>query len=291
MFSRKDQLLQRTGEYGVGRYEFLRQLIQEFTTTTSYECKKQTLANLANFTYDPINYEFIKQLHLIDLFLAELSNDNEELIHFALAGLCNIVCDPESREYIISLNGVKLISSFLLHKNEEISLNALTTLFYIYESKNTVVSQELEQTIFQMNTTRILLRNYSILLSKFVAGDEVKVTRIITKEDIDNFSKLSGDTNPIHSSECNEKPFVHGAFLNSMVSGVIGTKLPGPGSVVVQQTLNFPNKCYVGETITIRVKVIDKRKIIKVDFSCDVESSDRTVMYGNAKLIMKTYKI
>nr|XP_023018161.1 armadillo repeat-containing protein 7 [Leptinotarsa decemlineata] len=149
MFSRKDQLLKKTGESGIGRYDFLRQLIHEFTTTTSYECKKQTLSNLANFAYDPINYEYIKQLHLIDLFLSELSNDNEELIHFALGGLCNIVCDPESREYIISLNGVKLISSYLLHKNEEISLNALTTLFYIFESENTVLPQDLEHTIIQ----------------------------------------------------------------------------------------------------------------------------------------------
>lgn len=56
------------------------------------ECKKQTLANLANFAYDPINYEFIKQLHLTDLFLSEISGTNEELIHFGLSGLCNLAC-------------------------------------------------------------------------------------------------------------------------------------------------------------------------------------------------------
>lgn len=56
------------------------------------ECKKQTLANLANFAYDPINYEFIKQLHLTDLFLSELSDNNEELINFAVSGLCNLAC-------------------------------------------------------------------------------------------------------------------------------------------------------------------------------------------------------
>ncbi|CAH1117809.1 unnamed protein product [Phaedon cochleariae] len=149
MFSRQDQLNKKTGEFGIGRYDFLKQLIHEFATTTSFDNKKQTLANLSNFAYDPINYEFMKQLHLIDLFLNVLSDDEEELIHFALAGLCNIACDPECQEYIISLNGVKLLSNFLLHKNEEISLNALTSLFYILESKSTEVPKELEQKVFQ----------------------------------------------------------------------------------------------------------------------------------------------
>ncbi|CAH1110267.1 unnamed protein product [Psylliodes chrysocephalus] len=149
MFTRKDQLIKRTGEAGIGRYDFLRQLINEYTTTKSYENKKQTLANLANFAYDPINYDFIKQLHLIDLFLSELSNDDEELTHFALAGLCNVCCDPESQAYIITLNGIKLISNYLLHKNEEISLNALTTLYYLFETRNQLIPPELKSTVIQ----------------------------------------------------------------------------------------------------------------------------------------------
>ncbi|CAG9829927.1 unnamed protein product [Diabrotica balteata] len=147
MFSRKERLAERTGEFGIGRYEFLKQLIKEFAETPSYENKRQTLANLANFAYDPINYNFIKQLHLIDLFLAELSNEQEELIHFALAGICNLCADPESRDYIIALNGVKLISEFLLHKDEEISLNALTSLYYMYESDHIEVSENLKHTL------------------------------------------------------------------------------------------------------------------------------------------------
>lgn len=143
MFSRKEQLIKKTGEDGVGRYEFLKQLINEFSTTNSFEAKKQTIANLANFAYDPINYEYIKQLHLIDLFLAQLSESSEELIHFSLAGLLNICCDPESRDYIISLNGIHLISQYLGHSNEEISLNALTTLFYLFESNSATVQEDL----------------------------------------------------------------------------------------------------------------------------------------------------
>ncbi|VEN55457.1 unnamed protein product, partial [Callosobruchus maculatus] len=79
-------------EFQIERYEFLKQLIHEYTTTASHECRRQTLANLTNFAYDPINYEFMKQLHLVDLFITELTNGDEELVHFALSGLCNISC-------------------------------------------------------------------------------------------------------------------------------------------------------------------------------------------------------
>lgn len=64
-----------------------------FTNLSLYftlEAKREVLANLANFAYDPVNYEYIKQLHILDIFLEQLSEPNEDLIHFGLAGLCNL---------------------------------------------------------------------------------------------------------------------------------------------------------------------------------------------------------
>lgn len=54
------------------------------------EAKCQVLANLANFAYDPINYEFLRKLRVLDLFLEQLSQNNEQLLNFGLAGLCNL---------------------------------------------------------------------------------------------------------------------------------------------------------------------------------------------------------
>ncbi|XP_044746505.1 armadillo repeat-containing protein 7 [Coccinella septempunctata] len=136
MFSTKEHLLKKTGPDGVGRYEFLKELITEYTTTRSLEAKKQTLANLANFAYDPINYEYFKQLHVVDLFLAQLSESDEDLLHFGLAGICNISPDPEFRDYIISLNGICLISNLLNHQKEEIVLDAITSLYFLTEELN-----------------------------------------------------------------------------------------------------------------------------------------------------------
>jgi KaiC/GvpD/RAD55 family RecA-like ATPase len=54
------------------------------------EAKEQVLANLANFAYDPINYEFLRKLNVIDLFLDQLSEENTHFVQFGLGGLCNL---------------------------------------------------------------------------------------------------------------------------------------------------------------------------------------------------------
>lgn len=56
----------------------------------SIEAKEQVLANLANFAYDPINYGYIRQLQIIDLFLQSLSENNIKLVRFAAGGICNL---------------------------------------------------------------------------------------------------------------------------------------------------------------------------------------------------------
>jgi hypothetical protein len=53
------------------------------------EAKEQVLANLANFAYDPINYDTLFELHVPDLFLDALDEPNPKFVEFAIAGICN----------------------------------------------------------------------------------------------------------------------------------------------------------------------------------------------------------
>ncbi|XP_076256084.1 hydroxyacyl-thioester dehydratase type 2, mitochondrial-like [Rhynchophorus ferrugineus] len=122
-----------------------------------------------------------------------------------------------------------------------------------------------------------------------MVGDQATLTKRISAKDVNTFMKLSGDSNPIHSSVGDQNAVVHGAYLNSLVSCIIGTKLPGAGTLVVKQTLNFPNKCFVGDTVTVTVKVLEIRKIIKVAFNCMVEEDEKVVLYGDAHLIMEKH--
>ena len=69
MFSSKEYLEKKTGLWGVGRFKYLQALVTEFQDTSKHEHKQQVLANLANFAYDPINYEHFRRLNILDLFL------------------------------------------------------------------------------------------------------------------------------------------------------------------------------------------------------------------------------
>lgn len=116
----------------------------------------------------------------------------------------------------------------------------------------------------------------------FAVGDRVVVLKRIGKSDVDDFARLSGDTNPIHSGD---RPLVHGVYLAGLVSGVIGTKLPGDGTVLVSKNLRFPNACYAGDQVKIEVEIQSIRKIIKCGFLCSVEN--KIVMVGTADVINK----
>lgn len=125
----------------------------------------------------------------------------------------------------------------------------------------------------------------------FKVGDSATFKKKITPKDVEKFAELSGDKNPLHIDKCyiqSQTSFrscvVHGAYLNSLVSKVIGTQLPGPGVVVVRQELNFPNPCYVGEEVEVIVRLTGLRKIITIDFTCKTNNG-QVILYGNANLI------
>lgn len=115
-------------------------------------------------------------------------------------------------------------------------------------------------------------------------GDQVSVFKLITDYDILKFAELTGDYNPIHTESA--RKIAHGALLNGLVSGIIGTKLPGAGTVVIEQHLMFPNPCYAGDTLEVTVKIVSVRKIILCTYTC-IANGDKVVMEGEAKLVRK----
>lgn len=133
-----------------------------------------------------------------------------------------------------------------------------------------------------MNTTPLLLRRFCSL-TKFKAGDTLKITRRISQKELDEFAELTGDHNPIHKSGQGQPPIVHGAFLNSIIAGYIGTQMPGPGTEVISQIFFFPNKCYIDKDIEINIKLEDTRKIMKLKYKCLQDGN--IVFDGEARVI------
>ncbi|PVD22912.1 hypothetical protein C0Q70_16172 [Pomacea canaliculata] len=131
MFSTKDYLEKKTGPDGVGRFSFLQSLVSEYQDTQDEDSKQQVLANLANFAYDPINYDFMRQLNVIDLFLDALEEQDEKLVEFGLGGLCNCCLDEQNKDHILKNDGVAMIIKCLSSSNEDTVLSAITTLIYL----------------------------------------------------------------------------------------------------------------------------------------------------------------
>jgi acyl dehydratase len=123
----------------------------------------------------------------------------------------------------------------------------------------------------------MLLRRFSTI-GKYKVGDTLKLTRAIRQDELDKFSELTGDQNTLHKDD---EAFVHGAFLNGIIAGIIGTHLPG--YAVVSQSFLFPNKCLPNEEITFSVKFGEMRKIVTMKYLC--EQNGKTVFQGDAKLI------
>jgi 3-hydroxybutyryl-CoA dehydratase len=114
-------------------------------------------------------------------------------------------------------------------------------------------------------------------------------SRTITDTDLRNFSGVTGDTNPMHLNEEYARTtffggcIVHGFLTASMLSTVIGTKLPGPGCIYVSQTLYFKAPVHVGETVYAKATITaldDAQRRAPLQTQCLV--NEKVVLDGEA---------
>ncbi len=102
-------------------------------------------------------------------------------------------------------------------------------------------------------------------------GMTATFSRTITETDLRTFAGMSGDTNPMHLNEeyAARTPFggciVYGMLTASLISAVIGTKLPGPGCIYLGQTLKFTAPVRVGDTVyataTVKELLPEKHRV------------------------------
>jgi 3-hydroxybutyryl-CoA dehydratase len=111
----------------------------------------------------------------------------------------------------------------------------------------------------------------------------------VKSSDVVGFAEISGDRNPIHLSEhfAAKTPFggriAHGLYTASLISAVIGTRLPGPGAIYLSQTLHFRAPVHIGDFVKASVEVaelIDKGRRVKLTCRCTV--GDTLVLEGEA---------
>ena len=130
-------------------------------------------------------------------------------------------------------------------------------------------------------------------------GESASLSRTLSKDDIALFAVMSGDVNPAHLDERYAETSMfhhiigHGMWGGALVSTVLGTKLPGPGTIYLGQDLRFRKPVSVGDTITVTVTAKEKRPekhIVLFDCRCVNQGGDE-VITGTAVTMAPTEKV
>ncbi len=123
-------------------------------------------------------------------------------------------------------------------------------------------------------------------------GDTASFSKSVTDYDVYSIAGITGDFNPAHINTiyASETPFgnriAHGVLAVSLISGVLGTQLPGPGVIFIGQVCDFKRPVYVGDTITATVEVVRKdeaRNRVWLRTSCTNQRGE-LVLDGEAEM-------
>lgn len=129
-------------------------------------------------------------------------------------------------------------------------------------------------------------------------GETATLIRTLRPEDIELFAVMSGDVNPAHvdadyaKSDMFHKVIAHGMWGGALISAVLGTELPGPGTIYLNQNLRFLKAVGLGDSVTIRVTVASKdaHRHVTLDCLCTNQNNE-TVIEGQALVIAPTEKV
>ena len=134
---------------------------------------------------------------------------------------------------------------------------------------------------------------------EITVGESASLRRTLTKDDIALFAVMSGDVNPAHLDEPYAEASMfhriigHGMWGGALISTVLGTQLPGPGTIYLGQDLRFRKPVGIGDTVTVTVTAKEKRAdkhMVTFDCVC-VNQGGEQVITGTAVTMAPTEKI
>jgi phosphotransacetylase/acyl dehydratase len=149
----------------------------------------------------------------------------------------------------------------------------------------------------ELTEARVFIENRTF--DEITLGETAALTRTLSREDIELFAVMSGDVNPAHvdeeyaHSDMFHQIIAHGMWGASLISALMGTRLPGPGTIYLEQTLCFRRPVMIGDAITVSVTAVEKdseRKRITFDCRC-VNQRGEVVIDGIAKVIAPAEKV
>ena len=133
----------------------------------------------------------------------------------------------------------------------------------------------------------------SYSFEELTEGLSASFEKVVTEQDVQTFAQVTGDTNPVHldadyaATTSFEKPIAHGMLTAGFISAAIGTKLPGPGCIYLEQSLKFRAPVFIGATVTTTVTVKElneRRRRAVLETACTVEG--KKVVTGEATIML-----
>jgi len=130
-------------------------------------------------------------------------------------------------------------------------------------------------------------------LASIQVGQSDSYTRTVTEADVVLFAGVSGDDNPVHLNEpwaaqtMFKGRIAHGMLSASYISTVIGTRLPGPGTIYMGQSLKFKAPVRIGDTVTATVtvrEINEEKRRLTLDTVCT--AGDTVVIDGEAMVML-----
>ena len=130
-------------------------------------------------------------------------------------------------------------------------------------------------------------------------GQSARLLRTLTLADIQAFAAVSGDTNPAHldADYANDTLFhgviAHGMWGGALISALLGTQFPGPGTIYLDQELHFTKPVRIGDTLAVMATVVSKNDTNNhVVLDCLVTNQKGLrVLYGTARVLAPTQKV
>jgi len=128
-------------------------------------------------------------------------------------------------------------------------------------------------------------------------GDTAELRRLITADDLYVFAVASGNYNPMHLTDTDldadgqTERVAPGMFVASLISAVLGTQLPGPGTVYRRQILDFHDRALAGQEVVIRATVLSKSDgLVRLATEVRRLSDDAPLLTGEAEVLAPTQK-
>jgi len=128
-------------------------------------------------------------------------------------------------------------------------------------------------------------------------GDTAEFAKTVSEADVYLYAGVTGDLNPAHVNEAYARDtffktrIAHGMLSGGFISAVLGTKLPGPGTIYLRQELNFKAPVRIGDTVTAKIEVLEKtpeKNRLRLKTTCT--NQDGTVVIDGEAIVMPPIK-